>query len=288
MEYILEIEKLEYCYPDGTQALRGINCKIEKGKKIAVVGVNGSGKSTLFLCLNGVLPVKHGSIKFQGEEIRYDKKSLMKLRQKLGIVFQNPETMLFSSNVYQEVSFGPMNLNLPKEEVESLVQSSLTEVNMWDYREKAVHFLSYGQKKRVSIADILAMRPELMILDEPSSSLDPKHARQLMELLEQLHQKGITVILSTHDVNLAYAWADEVIAMKDGNILMQGETIKVFSEKEILEACYLEQPHVLQMYYALLEKQLIEKDGKFPRNEKELLASLDQIKIGKGKSEREK
>ena len=173
-EYILEVKDLEYTYGDGTCALKGVNLKIEKGKKIAIIGVNGSGKSTLFLNMNGVLKATKGEIYFKGKKIAYDKKSLMELRKKVGIVFQNPETMLFSSNVYQEVSFGAMNLKLDNNIVHERVQAALEDVNMTEYSEKSIHFLSYGQKKRVSIADILVMEPELIIFDEPTSSLDPK------------------------------------------------------------------------------------------------------------------
>src|SRR3712207_5413950 len=165
----------------------------------------------------------------------------MEIRKNVGIVFQNPETMLFSSNVFQEVSFGPMNLEYSAKEVEKQVIHSLTEVNMLEFQEKPVHFLSYGQKKRVSIADILAMEAKVMILDEPTSSLDPKHTRQMKELFEKLHQQGITVIISTHDVNLAYEWADQIFVMKDGNIVASGKSEDIFMNQNLLLNCYLEQ-----------------------------------------------
>lgn len=275
-QYILETKNLSYTYPDGTLALKNISLQIRRGEKIAIVGVNGSGKSTLFLNLNGVLKSTQGSVFFSGKEVQYDKKSLMELRKNVGIVFQNPETMLFSSNVFQEVSFGPMNLDLALEEVEKKVISSLTEVNMLDFQEKSVHFLSYGQKKRVSIADILAMEPEVIILDEPTSSLDPKHAEQMMDLFEVLHQKGITVLLSTHDVNLAYEWADRIIVMKDGEIIDSGESADIFSKKEEIESCYLKQPYVLRTYYELKKRGLWKEERKIPKTEEELFLGIKE------------
>lgn len=270
-EYIIETKDLYYHYPDGTQALKGISLAIEKGKKIAIIGVNGSGKSTLFLNLNGVLKATSGKIFYEGKELKYDKRSLMEVRKNVGIVFQNPESMLFSSNVFQEVSFGPMNLGYPVEEVKKQVVSSLEEVNMLEFQEKSVHFLSYGQKKRVSIADILAMKPKVMILDEPTSSLDPRHTRQLKELFEDLHRKGITVIISTHDVNLAYEWADEILVMKDGKVVEFGANEEIFVKKELLFDCYLEQPYLVSLYEELKKKGVLQKIGKLPKTQKELL-----------------
>lgn len=273
-EYIIETKDLWYRYPDGTDALKGISLQIEKGKKIAIIGVNGSGKSTLFLNLNGVLKATSGSIQYAGKELKYDKKSLTEIRKNIGIVFQNPETMLFSSNVFQEVSFGPMNLGLPVEEVEKRVVTSLKEVNMLEFQEKSVHFLSYGQKKRVSIADILAMESQVLILDEPTSSLDPKHTKQMKGLFEKLHQRGITVIISTHDVNLAYEWAEQVFVMKAGNVVASGKSEEIFTNKKLLHDCYLEQPYLIRIYEALQEKAILKKMEKFPKSEKELLEML--------------
>lgn len=273
-EYILETRNLSYSYPDGTKALEDVSLQIEKGKKIAIVGVNGSGKSTLFLQFNGVLKPSRGSVLYAGEEVKYSKKDLIQLRKNVGIVFQNPETMLFSSNVFQEVSFGPMNLDLDYEEVKRRVISSLSEVNMLEFQEKSVHFLSYGQKKRVSIADILAMDPQIIILDEPTSSLDPKHAEQIMQLLESLHRRGITILLSTHDVNLAYEWADTVVVMKDGKIVESGDGAKIFSKEDILQECGLRQPYILRSYYELRKRSLWKDENGIPKTEKELFAGL--------------
>lgn len=269
-EYILEIENLKYTYPDGTEALKGIDLKIEKNKKNVIVGVNGSGKSTLFLNLNGILKASEGKIYFKGKEIEYSRKYLKELRKSIGIVFQNPETMLFSSSVYQEVSFGVVNLDLNEEEIDKRVNEALDSVSMNDYKEKYIHFLSYGQKKRISIADILAMKPEVIIFDEPTSSLDPKHSKQLMTILNELSNNNITIILSTHDINFAYSWADNIIVLKDGMVEKIGLPEEVFSDNKLIEECYLEKPYILDFYEILKEKNIVKEDFKIPRTKEEL------------------
>lgn len=269
-KYLLEVKGLKYIYGDGTEALKNINLKIKKNKKIVVVGVNGSGKSTLFLNLNGVLKASEGEIFYDGEKIDYKRSSLIKLREKVGIVFQNPETMLFSSNVYQEVSFGVVNLGLSEEKVRERVDNALKAVHMENYVEKSIHFLSYGQKKRVSIADIIAMEPELIIFDEPTSSLDPKHSRQVIEIFDKLIENNKTVIVSTHDINFAYSWAEEVIVMKDGLIREIGSPEKIFSNTSLMEECYLEKPYILDFFEELKRKKIIDENSAYPKNKKEL------------------
>lgn len=274
--YILETKDLEYIYGDGTHALKGLNIRIEKGKKVVVVGVNGSGKSTLFLNLNGVLKATKGEIFFKGEKLKYDRNSLMKIREKVGIVFQNPETMLFSSNVYQEVSFGVVNLGLEEKIVRERVEKALQDVHMEDYAEKSIHFLSYGQKKRVSIADIIAMKPELIIFDEPTSSLDPKHSKQVIEIFNKLAQDGVTVIISTHDINFAYSWADYVIVMKDGFVRKEGKPEEVFSDEGLMDECYLEKPYILEVFEALKNKKIISDECSYPRTKEDLFNMIKE------------
>lgn len=277
-EYIIEVENLSFQYPDGTDALKNISLKIEKGKKIAFVGVNGSGKSTLFLNLNGVFKPSKGVIKYKGKEVKYNHKSLLELRKEIGIVFQDPENQLFSASVYQEVSFGAMNLKLPEDEVRSRVDKELKSVEMYDYKEKAVHFLSYGQKKRVSIADILVMEPEVIVFDEPTSSLDPKHSSQIVKIFDKLNEKGITVILSTHDVELAYSWADYIIVMKDGQVFREGTPYEVFSDNKLIHECYLEKPLILDIFQFLCETKKITLYKEIPRNKEELYKIIEANK----------
>ena len=201
-DIILETKDLKYNYPDGTEALKGISIQIHEGEMISLIGTNGAGKSTLFLHFNGIIEPTSGTVEIEGEELKYNKKSLLKARSKVGIVFQNPDDQLFAPTVIEDVSFGPMNMGLSEEEVKARSLDALEKVGMADYTKKAPHHLSGGQKKRVAIAGILAMQPRIMVLDEPTSGLDPKGASKIMQLLYDLNREGMTIIISTHDVDL--------------------------------------------------------------------------------------
>ena len=216
---LLETKDLEFYYPDGTQALKSINLQIESGQKIAVLGSNGAGKSTLFLHFNGILKPTKGKLFFKGNEVRHKTAELHELRKKVGIVFQDPDIQLFSANVYQEISFGPLNLKMTPDQVVQQVEQAMAVTGVSHLRNKPTHFLSYGQKKRVSIADVIAMEPEMIIFDEPTACLDPKHTQQILEFFNELHRQGTTILLSTHDVDTAYEWADQIIVMEDGMIV---------------------------------------------------------------------
>lgn len=274
-KYILETKDLSFQYPDGTKALNNINLKIEKGKKISFVGVNGSGKSTVFLNFNGVLKPTKGTVIYKGNEVKYNQKSLLELRKNVGIVFQDPENQLFSASVYQEVSFGAMNLKLSDTEVRRRVDEALKNVGMYEYKDKAVHFLSYGQKKRVSIADILVMNPEIIVFDEPTSSLDPKHSKQIVKIFDELNEKGITVILSTNDVELAYSWSDYIVVMKDGEIVREGTPYEIFSDDKLIQECYLEKPLILEVFDNLRKSGKINSYVAIPRNKQELFEIIN-------------
>lgn len=275
-EYIIETRNLNFKYQDGTKALNNISLKIEKGKKISFLGVNGSGKSTLFLNFNGVLKPSSGKVFYSGNEIKYKAASLNALRKNVGIVFQDPDNQLFSASVYQEISFGPMNLNLDEVEVRRRVDEALINTGMTEFKDKAVHFLSYGQKKRVAIADIIAMNPEVIILDEPTSSLDPKHSKQIVEIFNDLNETGMTVILSTHDVELAYAWSDYIFVMKDGEIVREGSPYEIFSDDELISNSYLEKPLILEVFEKLHANGKINSDVQAPRNKQDLFKIINQ------------
>lgn len=269
MKYILQLQDVEYEYPDGTKALKGVSIAVEKGKKIAVLGANGAGKSTLFLHLNGILKPKKGKLFYNGEEVRYDRKSLIQLRKKVGIVFQNPDIQLFAASVEQEVSFGPMNLNLPIPEVKQRVEDSLKSTDTYPLKDKPTHFLSYGQKKRVSIADVLAMDPEIIIFDEPTAYLDPYHIEGIIDIFNALSIKGKTIIVSTHDVELAYSWADYIYIMKEGEIVSSGTPDKVFYDSKLLQMAKLKKPMLVEIYSLLVDRGII-KHQHPPRNMEEL------------------
>lgn len=272
-EYILETRDIVFKYT-GDKVLNEISIKIEKGKKTVFLGENGAGKSTLFLHFNGILKPNKGKVFFKGEEIKYNLTSLMKLRKSVGIVFQDPDTQLFSASVSQEVSFGPMNLGFPREKVEEYVDYALEATGTSFLKDKPTHFLSYGQKKRVTIASIIAMEPEVIIFDEPTNYLDPKHKIQIMDFLDELNKNGTTVILSTHDVDIAYSWADNIFVMKDGNILKEGTPEEIFADLKVLDITNLITPVILDIYNDLKNKGCINPNTPFPRSKAELVECI--------------
>ena len=272
-DYIIESDNICFSYVDNMEVLNGVSIKIPKGKKTAIIGPNGAGKSTFFLHLNGILKPQKGKIFFNNQEMKYDHKSLMKLRKKVGIVFQDPDTQLFSASVTQEISFGPINLGFSKEKVREHVNSSLEIAGITHLKDQPTHFLSCGQKKSVTIASIIAMEPEVIIFDEPTNFLDPKHKIQLMDFISDLNKKGITIILSTHNVDIAYSWADHIIVMNEGKVLKEGSPEEIFTNIELLESSSLSIPVVLELYQELLKKGLIKDEKPIPRN-KEALFNL--------------
>jgi len=276
IDYIIGVKDLKFDYPDGTTALRGINLAIEKGQKVAVLGANGAGKSTLFLHLNGILRPGKGKVIFEGKEVRYDRSSLMQLRRSVGIVFQDPDSQIFSSNVLQEISFGPLNLGLSKQEVVQRVDSAMEATSVNEFKHKPVHFLSYGQKKRVYIAGVMAMRPRVIILDEPTAGLDPKLSVQMIELFNKINRKGITIIISTHDVDLAYSWADRVLTMNQGRITGDGRPEKIFSNQTALKENDLTSPWLLDVYKELIKKGWLQEHTFPPRTKDELFSLINQ------------
>ncbi|WP_368737813.1 energy-coupling factor ABC transporter ATP-binding protein [Bacillus sp. EB106-08-02-XG196] len=272
-ELIVTLEQVSYQYADGTMALDQINLSIEKGKKIALLGNNGAGKSTLFLLLNGILKPTNGCILYNGKKLTYKKKEIQQLRQQVGIVFQNSETQLFSSTVYEDIKFGPKNLNLTTEEVERRVKEVITLTETEPLKDKPPHFLSIGQKKRVAIAGIVAIDPELMVLDEPTAGLDPYYSKRMLDLLEKIHHRNRTILLSTHNVDLAYEWADEVIILNNGHLLAQGKPVEVFNKREILETSHLHKPWIMEVFEKLQRTNLSNK--KYPRSKAELFEMME-------------
>ena len=270
-EWIIETENLCYTYEgNDRRALDGVSVKICRGRKVAFMGGNGSGKSTLFLCLNGILRPESGRVIIDGIPVKYNRKGLLDVRKKVGIVFQEPDNQLFSASVYQEISFGILNLGADEETARREVERVMEEVGVTSFSDRPAHALSGGQKKQVAIADILVMHPEVMILDEPAAALDPKHTRIVEEIIERLTDKGITVLMATHDMDYAFAWADEIILMKDGQVIKEGSPGEVCGDREALERTNLESPAVLTIYEKMLEKNLLKRGGTPPKNIREL------------------
>ncbi len=260
---MLEVKNIKYSYNSDYQALKGVSLKVERGDMIALLGKNGAGKSTLFLHLNGIYQPDEGQVFIDGEELKYDKKSLLKFRQKVGIVFQNPDDQIFAPTVEEDVAFGPLNLGLSMEEVQDRVEEALARVGMSGYEKTAPHHLSGGQKKRVAIAGILAMRPEIMVLDEPTAGLDPQGVVDLSKLLNELNDEGITIIISTHEVDLVPNYANKVFVLVDGLLIAEGTPKEIFAKPEILEQANLKVPIVTDLFQQL-EEEGFDMQGDYP------------------------
>lgn len=278
-DFILKADDLYFSYEgEKSHSLNGLSLEIGRGKKIAFMGANGSGKSTFFLCCNGILKPSKGTLYLDGKPYDYSRQGLLKLRQRVGIVFQDPDNQLFSASVYQEISFGILNLGVPEEEAKREVEAVIEKLEITPFRHKPTHALSGGQKKQVSIADILVMHPDIIILDEPAAALDPKHTTLVNRIVNQLTEEGITVMMSTHDVNYALQWADQIFLFKEGRVLKSGDPVQVFSDKQLLLETNLEQPAVLELFYSLCRKGILDSSLPIPRKLSELEGYISALK----------
>lgn len=275
-DIIIKAEDVFFSYTDTDEySLKGFSIEIERGKKVAFMGSNGAGKTTFFLCMNGIHKPQRGKIYIDDKKVEYSRKDLLELRRKVGIVFQDPDNQLFSASVFQEISFGILNIGVDKEKAREEVEKVIEELEIEPFKEKPVHSLSGGQKKQVSIADVLVMNPEIIIFDEPAAALDPKHTEIVNRLIEKLTERGITVLISTHDVDYAYEWADDIAVVHDGKTIAYGLPDDVFENAELLQKTNLKKPAVLEMYDKLTEKGLLKKRETAPRNLVELEKMLD-------------
>lgn len=230
MYKIVEIEGLSFNYPDGRQALKDINLTIRSGETVAIVGPNGAGKSTLLLHFNGILR-GNSVVKIFG--MTADDKNIRQIRQKVGLVFQEPEDQLFSPTVFDDVAFGPINMGFTEAEVRCRVSQALEWVGMKGYEKRSPHHLSVGEKKRIAVATVLSLNSELLVLDEPSSNLDPRNKWALIALLKQL---PVTKIIATHDLELVQALCQRTIVMDKGAIVVDGETRSILADISLLKA----------------------------------------------------
>ncbi len=236
MHHSIEVDNLSYTYPDGHPALRQVSLHIQPGEKVALVGPNGAGKSTLILHLNGILNGK-GDIRVAGLPVT--KENLAKVRARVGMVFQNPDDQLFSLTVYEDVAFGPLYQGLPQAEVRLRVAEALRVVNMGEYAPRVSHHLSMGEKKRIAIATVLSMQPEVLVLDEPTAGLDPRARRSLINLLDEL---PMTMLVSTHDMLMVRDLFRRTVIMDEGLIVADGLTEALLEDEDLLNAHGLEKP----------------------------------------------
>ena len=255
MSAAIEARELVYTYEDGTRALDHISLRGERGRITGILGANGAGKSTLFLSLNGVITPQGGQVLLDGEPAHYDRRGLARLRRQVGIVFQDPDDQLFSADVYRDVSFGAVNLGLEEDEVRQRVEQAMERTGVTALRDKPTHALSYGQKKRVAIAGVLVMRPEVMILDEPTAGLDPQGVSDILRLLEELRDRlGMTILIATHDMDLIPLYCDYAYVLSGGKMVLEGTPEQLFAQPEQLRAYHLRLPRVAHLMEILHDR----------------------------------
>ncbi len=234
MHHKIEVEHLSFAYPDGHVALRGVSLRVEPGEKVALVGPNGAGKSTLLLHLNGILRGE-GDVRVASMELT--PANLGRVRAAVGLVFQNPDDQLFSPTVFEDVAFGPLHMGLPAAQVRCKVNAALAAIGMRDYADRLSHHLSIGEKKRIAIATVLSMDPEILVLDEPTAGLDPRARRNLITLLRTL---DMTMLVSTHDLRMAAELLPRTVIMEGGCVVADGPTERLLADQALLEAHGLE------------------------------------------------
>jgi len=273
---ILEARDIRYRYPRGLEAISGISFHIRKKEKIALVGPNGAGKSTLLMMFNGLIRPDSGIVLFDNEPIRYDTASLRTLRKRVGFVLQNPDRQIIAPTVYQDVAFGPTNLGYSESGVKETVTLALRHVGLEGFERRPPHQLSGGEKKRVAIAGVLAMDPDVLVLDEPTSGLDPSGSEDIMELLDELNHEGKTIIISTHDVELAYPWADRAILILGGKILQEDIPEVAFGNPEYIRRAHLSLPTLLELYRELQNRGFL-LEGKKPRTVLDMMQCFETV-----------
>ena len=240
----VEADELSYRYPDGTLALQNIHLRVKTGEKVAVTGPNGSGKSTLITLLNGV---RRGNGRLKIFDIPVNKHDLTLVKQKVGLIFQNPDDQLFCPTIFEDVAFGPLNLGLSREKVEQRVKEALHNVGLNGYEQRSSFHLSYGERKLASIATVIAMQPQLIAADEPTSNLDLAHRRKIIQWFKTCRQ---TVVMTTHDLDMALETCDRVIVLHRGKIVADGATRQILTDQNLLERYQLELPLSLQTFQA--------------------------------------
>jgi cobalt/nickel transport system ATP-binding protein len=269
---ILEASGVTFAYPAGPVALRDLSIAVPRGRRVAILGLNGSGKSTLLLHFIGILRPNHGVIRLDGAPIGYGRDQLAALRRRVGLVFQDPDSQLFAASVRQDISFGPLNLGWSEEVVRQRVEEAIDQAHIRPLADRPTHMLSGGEKKRVAIAGILAMQPEVILADEPTAGLDLESTARLTTLLNELHSQGRTILISTHDVEFALGWADWLFVLHAGELVASGEPTRVLVSEADLERAHLVQPLVLQAFTQLQARGLIDDNAAPPRTVHELVS----------------
>lgn len=245
---LLQFKEVKYTYPCSQKAaVNHLNLSLQAGQRYALIGRNGCGKSTLFRLANGLYRPESGIIRFQGKSLDYHSRSLRELRQKVGLVFQNPEQQLVAATVAEDISYGLGNLGLPQTEIIKRVSQSLREFNLTELADTPINYLSLGQKKRVSLADVMVLEPELLLLDEPTAYLDPSQTQNLLNQLKYIDNRGTTMVIATHNLDFAYSWADWILVMDGGKLVRQGTPEQIFQDREMLVELGLGMPLAIEV-----------------------------------------
>jgi cobalt/nickel transport system ATP-binding protein len=271
---LLETRNIVFYYEGNKNpSLDKVSITIKKGVKTAILGGNGAGKSTLFYHLNGVEKPAKGEVLYRDKPLSYKKKAKRELVSHVSVVLQNPDDQIFGQTVKEDAEYGPKNLGLPKEEVEARAKRALEQVGLWEKRDQTSLQLSYGQRKRLSLAGAIAMKPDVLIMDEPTAGLDPQMALELIELAEQLHNSGMDIVMSTHDVDLAYMWADEIHVLRRAEKIYSGPQEGFYSDRDLAYSAGLLAPSMFQINTTLTGLRNMDP-APYPRTEPQLIAKM--------------
>ncbi|MFC9734110.1 energy-coupling factor ABC transporter ATP-binding protein [Streptomyces roseolus] len=273
---VVELAGAGFAYEDGPAVLTDVGFAVHEGRAVALLGRNGGGKTTLLRLLSGGLRCGSGALLLDGAEVAYDRKGLTRLRTSVQLVAQDPDDQLFAASVAQDVSFGPMNLGLPEDEVRLRVAEALEALDITALADRPTHLLSYGQRKRAAIAGAVAMRPRVLIMDEPTAGLDPHGQERLLETLGRLRAAGTTVVMATHDVDLALRWADEAAVLSPAG-LRTGPAAELLADEALLDAARLRRPWAVSVGRLLRAQGLLPEGVPVPRTAEELDALLDRV-----------
>lgn len=276
MSTILETIEVSFSYPASqTEALNKLKLRIPEGKKTAICGHNGSGKSTLFLQAIGIHSPSSGQVLWKNKPLTYERKELKQLRQDVGLVFQDPEQQLILNTPYEDVTYGLRNAAVPEPEITQRGEAILRTMGLEHLAHTPIHHLSLGQKKRVALAGVLVLEPKLLLLDEPTAYLDRISEQQLVEELDRIHSRGITLVMATHDMNLAYSWADWILVMDRGQCVMEGTPDEIFKDSKALHSLGLDRPMLLDLWDALPEA--CRQGVSAPRNVNDFTTLLQKV-----------
>ncbi len=276
-DWILEADALTYHYPCGKVALDGLDLRVGRGRRLAVLGANGAGKTTLFMCLNGLLAPQSGGLRINGRIPGSSRQARREWRRQVGLVFQNPDDQVVAGNVLQDVAFGPLNLGMSPGDARLRAQAALEILAIGGMAGTPTHELSFGMRKLVAIAGVLAMRPEIIVLDEPTAGIDPEGAGQVLQALDSVQAQGTTLIISTHDMDMAYEWADDAAILSGGCTVRQGTVTEIFGDTALLQQVRLQSPWLLDITRQLQRAGILPSDALPCRTRQQLVASLKPI-----------